>query len=81
MITRTTTKGAPFEPLERRAMFSAGLLPAQRTPVEAGFAPITWAGQETYARPGQWVARLTASVARRSSSSPTLTRGSRAKQA
>ena len=52
------TKGAPFEALERRAMFSAGLLPVQRTPVEAGFAPITWAGQETYARPGQWVARF-----------------------
>ena len=53
---RTLVSPVRLESLERRSLLSAAV-PAL-SPIQAGYEPVAWAGQQTYARPGQFVARF-----------------------
>lgn len=44
----------PIESLEKRLLFSADGIDM----VEAGFVQVSWQGQETWARPGEWVVQM-----------------------
>ncbi len=54
---RTSGTTARLESLERRSLLSTSAVPAV-DPIDAGYVPVTWAGQETFAKPGQFVARF-----------------------
>src|SRR4051812_34044429 len=52
MNSNTSRLFGNLETLESRALFSAAAL------ADLGYAPINWKGQQTYAKPDEWIVQL-----------------------